>query len=448
MENLVLETIKKYGLIKKGDRIGVGFSGGSDSVALLNILNNLTKVIGFKLVAIHINHGIRGEEALRDANFAESFCKKIGVSIVTKNVYAVEYSKANKLTLEEGARVLRYKVFDELIAELHLKKIALAHHKNDQAESILMHIGRGSGLNGLVGMMEFGEKYIRPLLNVSKIEILDYLKRNNLSFVTDSTNNSLEYSRNFMRKKVVESYEELYPKLTDNLYKLSKKVQEENDFLDSLVKRRWFKFEGRQITILDEVEKVNPVLKYRAIIKAFKLINSSVDIEEKHLQAVAELFSKQVGKRINLPHNLEAVRKYGGVFIFNKSDVQVVDFEAEFKLGQTKFNNYLISVEKVSKEDIKFGDGLYVDKNKIPKSAKWRTIREGDTIQKFDGKSRKLKQFLVDKKIDSLTRNSLPILMYGSNCLVALGVEISNMVAITNEFSDILKITFKTQNKF
>lgn len=442
MEDLILETIQKYGLIKTGDRIGVGFSGGGDSVALLNVLNNLSKKIGFKLFAVHINHGIRGEEALRDEKFAESFCKKIGVDLITKNVYAVEYSKSNKLTLEEGARILRYQVFDVLIKELKLNKIALAHHKNDQAESILMHIGRGSGLNGLVGMTEFGEKYIRPLLGVSKKQILDYLKQQNLTFVTDSSNNSLEYSRNFMRKKVVESYEKLYPKLTDNLYKLSKKVQEENEFLDSLVKKRWFRKENEQITILDEVASLHPVLKMHSVINAFKLINKSVDIEEKHLRAVVELFSKQVGKRINLPQQLIAVRKYDGVCICLEDNEKKVDFYAEFKLGQTKFNDYIINVERVNVKDIKFGDGLYIDYLKLPKKLMWRTIQEGDVIQKFDGKSRKLKQFLVDKKVDSLTRKTLPILMYGNNCLVVLGVEISKMVAITNARDEVLKISY------
>lgn len=440
MENEVLENIKKYKLIKSGDRVGVGFSGGSDSVALLSVLAKLSKVLNFRITAIHINHGIRGAEALRDQQFAENFCKNIGIDLVVKNVDAIKYSKQNKLTLEEGARVLRYDCFKKIKEELGLTSIALAHHLSDQAETILMHIGRGSGLNGLVGMTEKSGYYIRPMLNVTKDEIMNYITKNNLKYVTDSTNNCVDYTRNFMRQNVVFEMQKVYPKLCENLYKLSKKVQEENDFLDSLIKKTWIKQVPGGVEILETVATIESVLKNRVIIKALKIMGASVDIEEKHIKMIAELFEKQVGKSVNLPNGVVAIRKYTGISIIFEESIKNIDFKAEFKLGETKFNDYVIHIKEIKKEEIKFGEGLYIDPDRVPSGAFWRMMEEGDVIQKFDGRTRKLKQFLVDKKIDSRKRNSMPLLMYGSKCLVAFGVEISSMVAVLEDSKRVVKI--------
>lgn len=440
MENIVLKNINEYNLIKSGDKVGVGFSGGSDSVALLFALKNISKQMGFRVVAIHINHQIRGEEAMRDQVFAENFCKQIGVDLVVKSVNAPLFAKQNKYTLEEGARILRYNCFQSVKKEMGLNSIALAHHLQDQAETILMHIGRGSGLNGIVGMTERSGDYIRPLLCVTKADILQYIKANGLSFVDDSTNSCVDYTRNFVRKNVVEPMLSVYPKLCENLYKLSKKVQEENDFLDSLIKRSWIKKVNGGVEILDEVASVNNCLKFRVIIKALKTINASVDIEEKHIKMIADLFNKQVGKSVNLPNGVIAIRKYVGVSIIFEDSIKNIDFKAEFKLGKTKFNDYVISVQQIPKSEIKFGDGLYIDPDRVPKGAYWRMLEEGDSILKFDGKNRKLKQFLVDKKVDSTTRNKLPLLMYGSKCLVVYGVEISSMVGVLENSKRVVKI--------
>ena len=197
--NKVKQTIKRYDLIKEGDSVLVGLSGGADSVALCHILHTM----GINIVAAHLNHNIRGEEAKRDEEFAKTFAKKLGVRFVSKSVNVRELAKNTGMSDEMAGREARYAFFDDVCKSYGLTKIATAHNRNDRAETILMNLMRGSTMSGLSGIPYKRDNIIRPILDLTRAEIESYCDSMGLLYVTDSTNAADDYTRNKIRHKLL-----------------------------------------------------------------------------------------------------------------------------------------------------------------------------------------------------------------------------------------------------
>ena len=205
MKQKVLNTIKKYNLIKDGDRVVVGVSGGPDSISLLDILNKLKneKKLNFEIICVHINHQIR-EEANDDELFVQNYCKKNQIKFYCKRIDVIKYANNNKIGLEEAGRILRYDFFEEIMQKEKANKIAIAHNKNDKAETIIMNIIRGTGISGLKGIEPIREeKYIRPLIECTRDEIEEYCIQNNLNPRIDKTNFENDCTRNKVRNIVL-----------------------------------------------------------------------------------------------------------------------------------------------------------------------------------------------------------------------------------------------------
>ena len=200
-----------------GRIVGVALSGGRDSVALCHAL----KEAGENIVALNVEHGIRGENSLKDSAFVKEFCKERGIKLYSFSVDAPKFASENGYTIEQAARVLRYQVFERAMADGFCDVVALAHHKGDQAETILMRILRGTGTKGLVGMREVNGRYVRPLLSYSREDIDEYIAKNNLPFVEDETNADTSYSRNFLREEL-RRLKERYPDLENSFARLSR----------------------------------------------------------------------------------------------------------------------------------------------------------------------------------------------------------------------------------
>ena len=198
-----LDTIKRYGLIAKGDVIGCAVSGGSDSMALLHFMLSLRRDMGFEVVCVNVDHGIRGKESEEDSGFVRRYCEGRGLELFFKKADAPRYAKESRLNLEQAAREIRYSFFYELISEGRCGKVFTAHNKNDNVETIMLNILRGSGTAGLCGMdVDNGKGIVRPLLFTPKGEIMRYVEENNIGYRTDSTNLDEGYSRNYLRNKV------------------------------------------------------------------------------------------------------------------------------------------------------------------------------------------------------------------------------------------------------
>lgn len=431
MEEKILKTILDYKLIKKGDRVGVGFSGGMDSVALVCALYKLQKQLGFELVAIHVNHNLRGEEAVRDQEFAKNFCERMSIQCVVKSVDVNADAKENKYTIEQSARNLRYNAFNEVAKDCALDVIALAHHKNDQAETVLMHIGRGCGINGLIGMRYRSGKLIRPMLDIERSEVEDYISRNSLQFVEDSTNNCIDYKRNYVRHNLLKDLEKAYPGVVDNLVKLSKHASIDEDFIQSVLPKHLIQKRVDGVVLLNEAANMHSAVISRLIRECFSILCTAVDVENLHIESCIELFSNAVGKRLDMPNGVIIVRCYEGVLFKKKESEECV--EIPFSLSKFNFFGQDFEVREIGEmKDLPKGNGvLFFDLDKLQnQGAVWRTFTSEDRFTKFGGGTKKLKDYLVSKKVDSEMRKILPCLMKGNECLLIAGVEISESIKI------------------
>lgn len=207
------ETVREYRMLAPGDRVLCGLSGGADSVALLHLLLMLGREYPFEVLAVHVHHGIRGAEADRDEAFCKQLCRESGVSLFCEHADAPGYAAESGKNLEEAARCLRYAIFRKICAEAGIDRIALAHHADDNLETVLLNLTRGSGLAGIRGIPPVRGSIIRPLLACKKADIAGYCEENGLSYVTDSTNADPSYARNFIRSSIVPLLERLNPEV-------------------------------------------------------------------------------------------------------------------------------------------------------------------------------------------------------------------------------------------
>lgn len=438
----VFNLIKQNNLIDKSDTVAVACSGGSDSIALLHYLKRAELVFGHKTICVTVDHGIR-ENSARDVKFVKQFCKENDILCYDFKVDAVKTAKQKGVSLETSARMLRYGIFEAVLNKKIATKIALAHHKQDQAETILMHMFRGSGLNGLNGMqVKKDDLYIRPFLNVSKNSILEYLQENQLKNIEDETNNENIYARNFLRNEVIPQIQKKWPNCVDALINFAKICEQDNSFIMSNLNDDAMIFEDNIVKIPVVYFSYHNAQISRILFKAMRLLGVFVDIEKKHIDLLIE-FGKTAlnGKKLNLPMGVSAFKEYEYVTLTNiKPDN--AEFSCDFALGETLVKNVGSIVAKRVKDIAKNSNALFIDYNKLPRNAVWRFRKDGDMFCKFGGCSKKLKDYFIDKKIPLRDRNCIPVLAQNNNIYAVAGYEISESVKVDKDTKSIIKIEF------
>lgn len=444
MENIE-KTIKKYELIKKHEIIGVACSGGIDSMCLLHYLHINKERFGIDVVAINVDHSIRPNSA-EDSAFVENFCKNNNIKCLKFKVNAVSYTAENKLTLEEGARDLRYKTFRGCIEKGFVTKVALAHHLQDQAETILLNIFRGTGLKGAGGMEFEHDNLIRPMLNTTKEEIKAYALANDIKFVEDETNNDNEYSRNFIRNEIMPRIRQNWKNVDKNIVNFGKICREDDMYLNSNIDFDGLIKEKSQVKIPLSNFAYPGTIVNRILRHAFEHLKLAKDIEKKHLEILKNLVKDgKNGNKISLPNGLKASLEYDFLTLAKTAKRPEME-EKDFKTGTTKFVDYgSIIVKKVSNYSFAENQHL-IDATKLPEKAKWRTRQNGDVFAKFGSGEKKLKDYFIDMKIPSRLRNNIPVLAKGNEIYCVLGYEISNKVKIDDSTKKAYSIVF-TKNK-
>lgn len=436
----VLSTILQNNLIQKNDIVAVACSGGVDSMALLHKLNNLKSELGFELVAVTVDHSIR-QCSSNDAQFVENYCSQNGIKCYTFKIDVPRLAKQRQQSLESAGREARYGVFDTLLSKGIATKIALAHHAQDQAETILLHLFRGAGLSGVRGMdYKKDGHYIRPLLSTSKSEVLDYIKANDIPYVVDETNADSEYTRNYLRNEIFPLLLKKWPNITSKLINFSKSVIEDDDYINKNLNDDAVILDDRLAKIPLTYFLYDDAIISRIIFKALHGIGINVDIERKHINAIKDLAKNgSNGKRINLPLGVTVHKEYDYLTLTCKK-VILPEFYAEFKCGTILVPEYGKIVAK-RVYDFAPKDGvIYIDAKKLPKGAVWRFRKDGDIIEKFGGGTKKLKSYLIDKKIPQRERDTLPVLAYGNEVYAIAGVEISNKVRLDEGAQSAIKI--------
>lgn len=436
----VLSTIMQENLIAKNDIVAVACSGGIDSMALLHKLNCVKDELNCQIIAVTVDHSIR-QNGESDAIFVEDYCNKNHIKCYKFKVDVPKLAKQKQLSLESAGRQARYGVFDALIQKGVATKIALAHHMQDQAETILLHLFRGAGLSGLRGMdYQKNNQYIRPLLNTSKNSIIEYVNANNIPYVIDETNAESEYTRNYLRNEVFPLLTKKWPNIISQLINFSKSVIEDDNYINKHLN-------DSAVIIDDKIAKIplsyfiyDDSIINRIIFKALHGIGINVDIERKHIDAIKELAkNSENGKKINLPLGVTVHKEYDYITLTSKK-VELPEFFEEFKCGTINVPYFGKIVTKRVNEFPQKQGVLYIDVKKLPKGAVWRYRKDGDIIEKFGGGTKKLKSYLIDKKIPKRERDFLPVLAYGNEVYAIAGVEISNKIKLDLDTKSAIKI--------
>ena len=295
-----------------GKTVAVAVSGGADSMALLHYVMNHRDKFRFKIVAINVEHGIRGENSLRDTAFVKEYCSAQGVPLYEYKVDAPKKARKDKIPLEQAARILRYGCFYDAVSKGKCDAVLTAHHSSDNLESVLFNLFRGTGIKGLTGIRDYKRVIFRPLIKVSKAEIAEYVKANGIPYVDDETNFSDDYTRNFLRINVIPKIKEIFPEAEKSVLRLTETLKEEDAFLETLAKNALTESKDGYCIMTDTPRAVMA----RAVIIALKKSGLTRDYEKIHVDKVCELTAKENGKTVSLPKLIKATREYDRITIY------------------------------------------------------------------------------------------------------------------------------------
>lgn len=321
MLDKVLNTIKKYNLIENGDKLVLGVSGGPDSMAMLSILNRIKqeKLISFEFVVAHINHGLR-ENAKIDEEYVQEQCKRLEVPCFVLHANIRETAEKEKKGLEETGRDIRYSFFNEVSEEVGANKIAIAHNSNDNVETVIMNIVRGSGLSGLKGIEAKSLNYIRPLIEIERYEIEDYCEKEKLNPRHDESNDENIYTRNKIRNVAIPYIkEELNPNIIEAITRLSSIAKDDLNYLDIQTENAYKAIcleeknlkcdvynKGEEAIIILDLKRFNAenvAIQKRIILYSInKIFGTTKGIEKIHIEDMIKLCNNNVGNKFLTPN--------------------------------------------------------------------------------------------------------------------------------------------------
>ena len=463
----VFAFIQKEQLLMPQDSVVVGVSGGADSVCLLFLLCEYRKEFGLNICAVHVNHGIR-EEAKADAAFVSALCEKLGVAfhLVEQNI--PEIAKRDGISEEEAGRVVRYRAFENIAAQIgQHSKIAVAHHKGDQAETVLFHMFRGSSLHGLSGMAAKRDNLIRPLLCLSRTEIENYLLSLQEEWVTDATNTDENYSRNRIRHTILPAAEMISCGATEHICRLAAEIAEMDSYLASQTKKAYERCvhdagAGKEIAC-SAIGKEESVIQKRLLLQVLTdIAGSSKDFGAVHVQQLLELCRRAGNRYVYFPYKICAKRSYDTVLV-NQVEDDFAQKEALFSevpvdecklTGGIQVGAYWLQL--FEKED--FSDERWqqicspqptsytkwLDYDKIGTPLVLRNRKQGDYLV-LDGAGnqfihKSLKDFMINAKIPAEQRDFVDCFAVGSRCIYLSEYRIGADCKVTENTKRVLQI--------
>ena len=457
----VQKFINNYALMEEGDKILVAVSGGPDSVALLHLLLALQKKYALTLVIAHLEHGIRGEESKNQAGFVHQLGERLGLNCIIHHIDVPRLHKTNKGSLEETARVARYRFLQETAHTIRADKIALGHTANDQAETLLMRLLRGAGIDGLSAMRPKREKnpaLIRPLLNIFRREILAFLDDQNIAFCLDSTNRELTCLRNKIRLKLIPLLGKEYnPQILSTLLRTASILGEEKDWMAFEVKKNLqkclYQINKNSLCLNLHIFSFFPLALQRAILRqAIQHVRSSpykIDFTKVSL-VLQWLKQKQPWGMISLSPALHLRKHPGKLWIGEKkpdaqSRAKIFSYQINIP-GETQVPelNLRISTEiiETSARSKNFDpEKAYLDFDRLSLPLYIRTRKAGDRFQPFGLQgTKKLKKFFIDAKIPREKRGEIPIIASEKEIVWVLGMRIADQFKVMQKTKKILLI--------
>lgn len=449
LESDVYRTVKQYNMFSENDRVLVALSGGADSCALVYVLKSLCDILNIKIGCAHLNHGIRGDEALRDMNSAKKIAEKLSIPFHCKTVNVPKYSVENSVSEETAGRILRYEFFKDICVENGYTKIAVAHNKNDSCETIIMNLSRGCGSNGLKGISPVNSTVVRPLIECTRKDIEAYCREKNIDYVTDSTNNDDIYTRNFVRLNIIPRLEQVNLNAVGNIIKCSEIVASESDFIEKYIDKMQFVDYHNNCVLINRTvfESEHPAIKRRAVISAVThLENSTNGISSARIDALC--ICGQTGKIFYLTDKICAYVGHDFIEIKGSGNeippyeytcsipgiIDIVETGMQYTFEICDNDEHLCN---------KRSECVCLNYSMIQgTTVTLRTRRGGDVFSPsgMNG-SKKVKKFFIDSKIPKPKRNLYPILEIDNTIAAILPLRVDNKYLADNKTKNLLKIT-------
>ncbi|HZJ83241.1 MAG TPA: tRNA lysidine(34) synthetase TilS, partial [Clostridia bacterium] len=446
-------------MLEPHDKIVVGVSGGADSIALIHIMDKIKDQIPMELFIAHIDHGLRGDAAREDSLFVKNIARDMGYRFFLKEAQVSKLSQDWKMSEEEAGREVRYKFFQEVLEEVQGQKIALAHHRDDQVETILYNIIRGTGLAGLSGMKPLRDNLIiRPLLDVSRMEIEEYCHDNGFTYRDDHTNDEITYTRNRIRHLVIPMIEKDFnPNFSNTLVRMGDILRDEEEFIaehSQYVFKKIAKVEHNQVKLeLDALCSCPRALMARIIRNGLQSLKGNlVGLEYVHLDNIMDLLlNSQVGSTLDLPSGIRATKDYSYLVLsIGAIDEKLMDYEYHIDIPGERIIPELdmkISIEKAKEMGVSDKDSkcIYIDLNRVMGNISVRNRRQGDRFKPLGMKGiKKIKDFFIDKKISRQDRDGIALLVdrYNNkeNIIWIAGHQMSEDYKVTRETKELLKL--------
>lgn len=422
----VKQTIRKYNLLKKGERVVVAVSGGPDSTACLTVLASIAGDMDLELIVAHFNHGLRGKESDRDEQYSRRLAKKLGLLFCAGKLN--KRIPAKGVSPEDFYRRQRYAFLEKTASGHRAQKIALGHHLNDQAETVLLNLLRGSGLEGLKGFLPIRDgRIIRPLIEISGQEIISFLEQAGMAYCRDSSNESGQYLRNRMRTELIPFLKDKYnPRIEENLAQMAEILRREDDFIrqhTAAVAKKIIlqKKTGYAALNIKAVKKIAEAIRWRLLKNVMEdLTLSGNGISFLHVQAVNDLVTKNAsGRRIALPDGIEARREYDQLILEKKRTrspknqyAYVMNVPGNIHVKERGLMIKATLVQNVKTNVPRKKNSVCLDWSKIEPPLVIRNRRDGDRIQPLGMSGRqKIKKYFIDHKIPADQRDGIMLLV-------------------------------------
>lgn len=477
-EQKIRNMMKRCRMVSPGQRILAAVSGGADSVCLLAVLHALAPEFSFSLEAVHVEHGIRGEESLQDCAYVERLCGKLGVRLTVRHIHVPELARQSGRTEEEEARIQRYRIFEETAEQCGAQRVAVAHHLGDQAETVLWNLIRGSGLRGLRGILPVrplrdgqaaSPLVVRPLLETSREEIEQYLEACGLSYRTDRTNLDKTVTRNKIRHDILPDLIKLNAQAPRHIAQAAEEAAEAEAYLERVTARAaegciHCQADGQPVLLLARWQKEEPFIRRRLLRECIRRASgngSLKDIGAVHVEALMGLACVGGEKSVRLPGGLTAVRSYGQIRFLSGAEAlsgAVLPAAGALYAQDARPGERWVEVPFPGRQMVHYGgycfslacgcageSGICIPKKRFTKWIAYATIaqkesqklcfrtrRPGDVlVVRQDGSRKKLSDYLIDEKIPSSLRDRVVLLAIGSEVLWVAGMRISEKARVT-----------------
>lgn len=451
IEEKVIKFISSRSLISRGDKILVALSGGPDSVFLLYFLNKFINKYKIKPGAFHLNHKLRGKNSEADQKFCRALCKNLNVPLYEASVNVQSVARKKKTSVEEAGRFTRYRLLNKVALKYGFNKIATAHIKDDNSETLILNLIKGSGLTGMTGIPDKRDNIIRPILCLTKKEILDYLNSQKIDFRLDESNLSVEYERNYLRQNIIPLIKDrLNPSLDETLFNSSFIFKSLKDFIDRLVTEVTAALvtsnKNKLIINIQEPKKYHPFL-FAETLRSSVLENWNISLSSEDVNRTLKLLSSQSGTFLELQNELMIFRDRGELIIRKKQSKEIKEVYSIIPDQTIKTNDGKFSVKFIEQQKIQFKADTnveYISADHISEKLILRIWQAGDRFIPLGMKGeKKVSDFLIDIKMSRFDKQKQYVLTDGNKIIWLVGKRIDNRYKITDKTKKVIELCWK-----